>query len=71
MGDYYRINSEASHTYGEFYDIGITKDVPVGDFTSENTKRLTVKEVEKLLLSLDYIKQEVKSMKVGDKKKKK
>ena len=33
------------------------------DYTSENTDRLSVKQIEKLLRSLDYIKKELKNNK--------
>jgi UDP-N-acetylglucosamine 4,6-dehydratase/5-epimerase len=59
MGDYYRIRDGAIYKYREFYDKGIGAKV-VGDYTSENTRRLTIPEIKKLLLSLDYIKQELK-----------
>lgn len=62
MGDFYRIRDGAMNSYDDFYKQGVestTKD----DFTSLNTKRLSVKETEKLLLSLDYIKKELKDLK--------
>ena len=61
MGDYFRIRDITLNKYEEFYDKGVTKHVG-GDFTSENTRRLSVSEVENLLLSLDYIQEELKNM---------
>lgn len=58
MGDYYRIQNGVPHKPLEFYEKGVRATTE--DYTSENTRRLNVKEIEKLLLSLDYIKQELK-----------
>jgi UDP-glucose 4-epimerase len=62
LGDFYRIKDATSAEYEDFYDRGIAKKIN-GDYTSENTKRLTIPEIEKLLLSLDYIKEELKNHK--------
>jgi len=62
LGDYFRIRDGVSNSYQDFYSQGIVKKISE-DYTSENTKRLSVPEVEKLLLSLDYIKKELKSLK--------
>ncbi len=59
LGKYYRIYDGALHKYEEFYDKGIKTNTK--DYTSENTHRLTIPEIEKLLLSLPYIKEELKS----------
>lgn len=60
MGDYYRIKDIALCDYGDFYEHGVVKKID-GDYTSENTRRLSVPEIEQLLLSLDYIQQELKN----------
>ena len=62
LGDYFRIKSETSLKYNNFFLNGVGAKFD-SDFTSENTKRLNVKEVEKLLKSLDYIKKELKNKK--------
>lgn len=62
MGDFYRIKDGAIHTFEEFYEHGIS-DTVKEDFTSLNTRRLSAKETEKLLLSLDYVKKELKDFK--------
>lgn len=62
MGDFYRIRDGAMHKPEDFYSHGVS-DIIKEDFTSFNTRRLSVKEVEKLLLSLDYIKKELKAFK--------
>lgn len=58
MGEHYRINDGAMHKYEEFYTDGILDRINA-DFTSENTKRLTVPEIEEMLLSLDYVREEL------------
>lgn len=60
LGDFYRIRDGSMHSYEDFYNRGVNDSVKE-DFTSFNTARLSVKEVEKLLLSLDYIKRELKN----------
>jgi UDP-N-acetylglucosamine 4,6-dehydratase len=62
LGEFYRVRDVASAQYEDFYDQGTLQKID-GDYTSENTRRLSIKEVEKLLLSLDYIKQELKRKK--------
>ncbi len=62
LGEYYRIKSETMLDYGSFFSKGnyVKAD---SDYTSENTKRLTVKDTERVLKSLDYIKKELKNFK--------
>lgn len=60
LGDFYRIKDAANYDYQDFYTNGI-KTVVQADYTSENTKRLTVAEIERLLLSLPYIQEELKN----------
>jgi UDP-N-acetylglucosamine 4,6-dehydratase/5-epimerase len=59
LGEYYRIRNGASKKYDEFFDKG-TKTKIFEDYTSKNAERLSIKEIEKLLLSLDFIKEELK-----------
>jgi len=65
LGDFYRIKDGAIRAFEEFYEQGVSNTVR-DDFTSFNTRQLSVKEVEKLLLSLDYIKKELKDFKKGN-----
>ncbi|QQG47696.1 MAG: polysaccharide biosynthesis protein [Candidatus Woesebacteria bacterium] len=58
LGGYFRISTTKSSKYEEFYEKGVVNKFN-HDYTSENTKRLIVPEIEKLLLSLDYIKKEL------------
>jgi len=62
LGNFYRIRDGAMHTYEDFYKRGVAGSIK-DDFTSLNTRRLSVKEVERLLLSLDYVKKELKNFK--------
>ncbi len=58
MGKFYRISNILGQDYGRYYEKG-KKRGSLKDYTSENTKRLSVKQIEKLLLSLDYIQQKL------------
>jgi len=64
-GDYYKIIPEAPKMdYRSYYFKGVKKNsLPEEGYTSENTKRMSVKEIKKLLLSLDEIKKEIKLFK--------
>lgn len=61
FGNFYRIRDGARYKYEQFYKQGIINKIE-NDYTSENTKILSLKETEKLLLSLDYIKEELKKV---------
>jgi len=57
---YFRIPIDARDlNYNKYFVEGETKVSSAEDYTSHNTTRLGVKEVKELLLSLDYIKQEL------------
>ncbi len=62
MVDFFRIIDATGLGYEDYYYQGVTEEVN-SDYTSQNTKRLSVKEIEKLLRSLDYIKKELKNNK--------
>ena len=64
MGEYYKIVPEGNGTdYRDYYFKGAKKiDLPDEGFTSANTKRLTLEETKKLILSLDEIKAELKAL---------
>lgn len=60
MGRYYRIPADIRDlNYGNYFSDGDIKINQIDDYTSHNTSRLTVEEVKKLLLTLDYIKEEL------------
>jgi len=60
MGNYYRIPADnRSLNYEQYFSEGAAKLSEMHDYTSHNTKKLSVNEIKKLLLSLDYIKGEL------------
>ncbi len=60
MGGYYRIPADNRDlNYAKYFSEGETDISTLDDYTSHNTKRLNVQEVKSLLLSLDYIKDEL------------
>lgn len=62
MGDYFRILPDDRDLNYNIYFTQGEKDLSnLDDYTSENTDRLTLEEVKKLLLKLPFIQQELKS----------
>jgi UDP-glucose 4-epimerase len=60
MGSYYRIPADNRDlNYAKYFSEGETDISTLDDYTSHNTKRLNVEEVKALLLTLDYIKEEL------------
>ena len=60
MGGYYRIPADNRDlNYAKFFDEGDEKISRLDDYTSHNTEQLNVNQVKKLLLKLDYIKEEL------------
>lgn len=58
--DYLRIKMDIRGlNYDKFYSEGDKRESVINDYTSHNTQRLTVKEIEKLLLSLPEIRKEL------------
>lgn len=58
LGDYYRIPADNRDlNYNKYFVEGEQIVSEIEDYTSHNTKRLNVAEVEDLLLKLDYIKE--------------
>ena len=56
LGDYFRVPADSRDlNYDKFFIDGDIQTSTVDDYTSHNTQQLTVKEIEKLLLTLDYI----------------
>jgi UDP-glucose 4-epimerase len=56
MGDYYRVRmDDRDLNYAKYFTEGDAKEAELDDYTSHNTKRLDVKEVEELLLTLPEI----------------
>ena len=60
MGDYYRIPADNRDlNYAQYFNEGEEKLSHLDDYTSHNTDRLDVERIKKLLLKLDYIKEEL------------
>jgi UDP-glucose 4-epimerase len=60
MGDYFRIPADSRDlNYAQYFNEGEEKISNEADYTSHNTKRLTISEVKTLLLNLDYIKEQL------------
>jgi UDP-N-acetylglucosamine 4,6-dehydratase len=60
MGDYYRIPADNRDlNYAKYFSEGEISISVLDDYTSHNTKRLNVNEVKSLLMSLDFIKDQL------------
>jgi len=60
MGEYYRIPADNRDlNYAKYFSEGEISISALDDYTSHNTRRLNVEEVKSLLLTLDYIKEEL------------
>jgi UDP-N-acetylglucosamine 4,6-dehydratase len=60
MGDYYRVPADNRDlNYAQYFSEGEEKLSQLDDYTSHNTERLSVENIKKLLLKLDYIKEEL------------
>ena len=64
LGEYYKIPADVRDlNYNLYISRGEEKTSVVEEYTSHNTKRLTVEETKKLLLKLDFIRNDVKGKK--------
>lgn len=62
MGNYYRVQADTRDlNYAKYFEEGDQSLSQIDDYTSENTKRLTVDEMVSLLLKLELIKKELKN----------
>jgi UDP-N-acetylglucosamine 4,6-dehydratase/5-epimerase len=60
MGGYFRIPADNRDlNYAKYFSQGETDISQLDDYTSHNTRRLNAEEIKSLLLSLDYIKEEL------------
>ena len=60
LGGYYRIPADNRDlNYAQFFSEGEEKISHQDDYTSHNTERLSVEQVKKLLIKLDFIKEEL------------
>lgn len=63
LGDYYRIPADHRDlNYNSYFDEGDDTISKVEEYTSHNTTRLDVEGTKKLLLKLDFIREEIKKM---------
>lgn len=61
MGDYFRVKmDDRGLSYSKYFTEGDLEESSLEDYTSHNTKRLSVKEVEELLLTLPEVISELK-----------
>lgn len=60
IGNYYRVpNNNSDLNYEKFFTEGQKKISSIDDYTSHNVKRLNIKEIKKLLLTLDFVQREL------------
>lgn len=60
LGEYYRIPADNRDlNYAKYFSEGEERISGLNDYTSHNTRRLNIKEIKELLLTLDYIKDAV------------
>ena len=64
--DYFRIRCDKTLDYDDYFKKGHTNKFPVEGYTSANTRRLTIPEVEDLLLSLPQIRGKLEGVPTGD-----
>ncbi len=63
LGGYYRVAADARDlNYDKYFVEGKVQTQANEDYTSHNTRRLTVDEVAEKLLTLDYIKEELAAL---------
>lgn len=61
-GDHYRVPADVRDlNYAKYFSEGQTEVSELQDYTSHNTRRLSVSEVKELLLTLDFIKDELRA----------
>ena len=61
MGDFYRISMDSRDlNYEKYFTEGNKEEIRIEDYHSHNTKQLSVKEVEKVLLALPEVQKELK-----------
>lgn len=62
MGDFYRVPADKRDlNYDKYFKDGIREKAELAEFNSNNTELLTVEETKEKLLTLSYIREEIKS----------
>ncbi len=60
MGNYFRVPADNRDlNYSQYYTEGEEKIASFDDYTSHNTVRLNITQIKKLLLQLDFIREEL------------
>lgn len=66
LGDYFRVPADNRNlNYNKYFIEGETKISEVEDYNSHNTIRLNIEEIKNLLLTVDYVVDELNNMKHG------
>ena len=64
MGDFYRVPSDKRDlNYDKYFKEGDTDRNPLSEFNSNNTELLDVEQVKEKLLTLQFIRDEIKAFK--------
>jgi len=67
MGDYYRVPADSRDlNYGAYFDVGRDEVSVKDDYTSHNTKRLSVDELAQMLLDLDVVQRALAGEKITE-----
>ena len=66
MGDYFRVPADSRDlNYSKYYENGSEDITEAYEYNSDNTKILTVDEIKEKLLTLEYVRNELKNYKKG------
>lgn len=63
LGDFYRVPADNRDlNYEKYFEKGMTEKAKLAEFTSDNTRILSVEEVKEKLLTLEYVRNELVDM---------
>lgn len=66
MGDYFRVPADSRDlNYSKYYEDGSENITEAYEYNSDNTKVLTIDEIKEKLLTLEYVRNELKNYKKG------
>lgn len=64
MGEYYRVPADSRDlNYSNYVEDGNQKITEAYEYNSDNTYQLSIKEIKDKLLTLDYVRNELKNFK--------
>jgi UDP-glucose 4-epimerase len=64
MGNFFRVPADNRDlNYEQYFEKGMTEPCKLEQFTSDNATRLSIDEIKKKLLNLEYIQDELQSWK--------